>query len=286
MIRGPGRHNRPYREWMTVDSVRPRHRFRRSAAAVLLAVAGLLALNGVALGATPAGLEQAQLASGVAPPRLAYRLDLSTDGYYIGQYTYLQCVGASVEMMRNMVLGQADHSAALQHLLFTRARQWSRYSGDGGADPFGWAAVLTFTSAGPYAAYGGRTAADTIHALARAMALSGRPVGVTVWYGSHAWVISGITATDDPARTDDFSVLTIAVTDPLWTLAHHHGVLAPSTWLTVAQFSRYFQRYHDPKRSPAIEGRYVAILPVPTSNEVAAAIRRPSQSLGTPVPLH
>ncbi len=267
---------------MTVDQARPRHRFRRSAAAVLLALGGLIALNGVALGATPAGLSQAQLASGVAPPRMAFRLDLSTSGYYVGQYNYVQCVGASVEMMRNMVLGQADHSAWMQHLLFTRARQWSRYSGDGGADPYGWAAVLTFTSAGPYAAYGGRTAGDTVHALAKAMAISGRPVGVTVWHGSHAWVVSGITATDDPARTDAFTVLTIAVTDPLWTLAHHHGVLAPSTWLTVAQFNTYFQPYHDPKRSPGIEGRYVAVVPVPTSNELAAAIRRPIQSLEAP----
>lgn len=267
---------------MTVDQSRPRRRFRRSAAAVLLALGGLIALNGVALGATPGGTSRAQLASGAGAPPLAYRLDLSTDDYYVGQFNYVQCVGASVQMMRNMIFGQADHSASMQQVLFARARHWSRYTGDGGADPFGWAADLTFSPAGPYAAYGGQTAANTIHALAKAMALSRRPVGVTVWRGSHAWVISGITSTDDPTRTDFFTVLTIAVTDPLWTLAHHHGVLAPSTWLTVAQFDKYFQPYHDPKRSPGIEGRYVAVVPVPTSNELAAAIRRPIQSLEAP----
>jgi len=243
----------------------------------LLAVSSILAFSGSALAADPVATP--------APPRLSYLTDLATPGSYVGQYNYVQCVGAAVQMMRNMVLDTADHSPYMQHLLWYRARHWSKYSGDGGADPFGWAAVLTFTSAGPYRVYAGRSVADTLHAIARAMALSSRPVGVTVWRGSHAWVISGVTATNDPARTDAFTVLKVSVTDPLWTLLRGRGgIHAPSTWLTVAQFSAAFLPYHDASRNRAIEGRYVAILPVPTVSELTLTSGRSVFTFGAATP--
>ena len=252
-------------------------RAARSASIVLLALSSVLAFSGSALAADPVPTS--------ASPRLSYLSDLATPGSYVGQYNYVQCVGAAVQMMRNMILDTSDHSAYLQHLLWYRARHWSKYSGDGGADPFGWAAVLTFTSAGPYRVYAGRSVADTLHAIARAMALSSRPVGVTVWRGSHAWVISGVTATNDPARTDSFTVLKVSVTDPLWTLLHgRHGIHAPSTWLTVAQFSAAFLPYHDASRNRAIEGRYVAILPVPTVSELTLTNGRPVFSFSADAP--
>jgi hypothetical protein len=262
------------------DPGRP-SQLRRAAAVGLLALSGILAFNGVVLAGDLNVPSSSSLPGAVAPPRLSYLTDLSTTGSYVGQFNFVQCVGASVQMMRNIVLGQSDHSAYMQHLLWYRARHWSKYNGDGGADPYGWATVLTFTSAGNYRIYAGRSVADTLHAVARAIAQSGRPVGVTVWRGTHAWVISGVTATNDPAKTDDFTVLTVSVTDPLWTLLHgRRGILAPATWLTVAQFRSAFLPYHDPRRDPAIEGRYVAILPVPTATELALAVGRPVLTFG------
>lgn len=263
------------------DSVPGRRiRFSRALAAGLLALSAIIAFSGSAFAADPS--PSPSPAPVVAPPRLLYLSDLATTGSYVGQYNYLQCVGAAVQMMRNMILDQANHSASLQHWLWSKARGWSRYTGDGGADPYGWTAVLSNTGAGPYQIYAGQSVADTLHAAARAMAVSGRPVGVTVWRGTHAWVISGITATNDPAKTDDFTVLTVSVTDPLWTLLRHRrGVLAPSTWLTVAQFGVAFLPYHDPRRDPKIEGHYVAILPVPTVSELALGRGRPVLTFGT-----
>lgn len=261
-----------YRELMTECYPRRASRLRRAAAVALLALSGIVAFNGVALATDARAGSTPELATALAPPRLSYMINLATPGSYVGQYTYVECVGASVQMMRNMILGQSDHSAYNQYLLWNRARQWSKYDSDGGADPYGWASVLNFRGAGPYQIYSGASVADTVHALARAMALSGRPVGVTVWRGSHAWVVSGVTATDDPARTDAFTVLTVSVTDPLWTLrGPGRGIISPSTWMTVAQFGSAFLPYHDPRRDPAIEGRYIAIVPVPTSSELAVA---------------
>ena len=279
----PRRHAEPYPDVMTDSDPGRRIRFSRAALAGLLALSAIIAVSGTALAADPRPASSP--APVLAPPRLSYLSDLATPGSYVGQFNYLQCVGAAVQTMRNIILDQSDHSASLQRLLWSRARLWSKYNGDGGADPYGWAAVLSNTSARLYQVYAGRSVADTLHAAARAMALSGRPVGVTVWRGTHAWVISGITATNDPAKTDNFTVLTVSVSDPLWTLlGHRPGVVAPSTWLTVAQFGAAFTPYHDPRRSPAIEGRYVAVLPVPTISELAVVSGRPILNFGTTGP--
>src|SRR4029077_8433600 len=43
-----------------------------------------------------------------------------------------------------------------------------------------------------------------------------KPVGLLMWAGRHAWVMSGFEATADPARTSDFRVTRAIVLDPLY----------------------------------------------------------------------
>ena len=176
--------------------------------------------------------------------------DLATPGSYVGQFNYYQCVAASIQIMRNMIFGETDHSAVTQHSIWIRSRALSKYNGDGGADPYGWSRYLTQSGhrlPDLRRHVGGRH----LHAAARAMAQSGRPAGITVYSGGHAWVLNGIQATNNPALTDDFTVLSVSVIDPLWTLSKGgSGTLAPSTWLTVAQLSSRFTPYHDPRKAP------------------------------------
>jgi hypothetical protein len=235
-------------------------RLGRATAALLLAGVALATFSGAALadGAT------------AAPPRLPWMRNLATPGTYVGQYTYLQCVAASIQMMRNMIRDQADHSAATQHSLWLQSRALSLYNGDGGADPYGWSRELS-AGGSAYQIYAGTSLDDALHDLARTVAQSGRPGGITVYSGGHAWVIAGITATNNPALTDDFSVISVAVLDPLWTTSKGGpGTIAPGTWLTVAQLKSKFTPYHDPRRAPPLEGRYVAIVPIPTPAELAS----------------
>ncbi len=247
------------------DSARPGRSRRTALAALVLAVAGIAAVNGSALAAAPALTP----ADSTVPARMDYLRDLATPGFYVGQYTYLQCVAASIQMMRNIILDETDYSPATQHSIWRQSRALSVYTGDGGADPYGWSRIMAPLGLGLYRIYGGTTMVDTIHAAARALAQSGRPVGLTVYSGGHAWVLSGVTATRDPAVTDDFTVLTVSISDPLWALSHHApGTKAPSTWLTMAQLKAAFTPYHDPRRAPSIEGRYVAIVPIPTDAEL------------------
>ncbi len=49
---------------------------------------------------------------------------------------------------------------------------------------------------------------------ARQMRFTGKPVGLLVWRGAHAWVMSGFKATADPAYTDDFEVTAVWIEDP------------------------------------------------------------------------
>lgn len=45
---------------------------------------------------------------------------------------------------------------------------------------------------------------NALRKAAHMMRKTGKPVGIVVWRGAHAWVMSGFTATADPALTVDF----------------------------------------------------------------------------------
>ena len=45
---------------------------------------------------------------------------------------------------------------------------------------------------------------------------TGRPVGLVMWKGRHAWVMSGFTSDADPRAGDDFDVTGVRVLDPLY----------------------------------------------------------------------
>ena len=62
----------------------------------------------------------------------------------------------------------------------------------------GWAAGLTIEGGGAYMLVGTTTLDEALLAAAKAIAETGRPVGLLVWRGRHAWVMSGFRATGDP----------------------------------------------------------------------------------------
>jgi len=169
------------------------------------------------------------LASAVAgcpqPARAApdYEFDLYRPGDFVSQTNLVQCVGASMQMMINLVSARDDRSAATQRRLWQLARELGpprppdRPRGRG-ASVEGWAAALNQLDQGPYAVVGYPSMADALYIAARAMRRTGRPVGLLVWGGRHAWVMSGFRATADPAVTDDFRVTGAIVLDPLFPL--------------------------------------------------------------------
>ena len=87
-----------------------------------------------------------------------------------------------------------------------------------GVDPAGWAAGLRHYVDSRY-----RLVASTSFDArsARRSRTSGRPTcrsAITVSHGNHAWVLTGFSATADPATTSRFTVTSVRVVGPLWGL--------------------------------------------------------------------
>jgi hypothetical protein len=155
-------------------------------------------------------------------PTGPFRIDLADGNDFVAQTSYVQCVGASMQMMLN-IMGGTDRSARTQIRLQALARGLSGPTRAGfqrkGASVAGWTSGLNQLGAGPYRLAGVDTLDEALRLAARSIRETGKPVGLLVWAGRHAWVMSGFEATADPRVTDDFRVTRAIVLDPL----HPHG---------------------------------------------------------------
>jgi hypothetical protein len=211
------------------------------------------------------------VAPGPAGAATRFTLDVSHRGDFVAQTNFVQCVGASMQMMLNMIEPGRDRSASTQLRLQRLARAWSGSRPDGrqrqGASVRGWAAGLNILGAGPYRLVGTTTLGEAVRTAAKAIAVSGRPVGLLVWRGRHAWVMSGFTATADPRATDDFRVLRAIVHDPLY--PHGSAIWGPSPSpgeaISIAALGRQFVPRRMTNRfgglPSTLGGKYVLVVP-------------------------
>jgi hypothetical protein len=227
------------------------------------------------------------LAAAVAPvgtdAASRHTVDVADRADFVAQTNFVQCVGASMQMMLNMIEPGRDRSARTQRRLQDLARAWSGPRPDGGerqgASVRGWASGLNLLGAGPYRLAGEKTLQAALRTAAQAIAETGKPVGLLVWRGRHAWVMSGFTSTADPLVTNDFEVTRAIVHDPLYP----HGSDAwgpspsPGESLTLREVGRQFvprrmsTRWIGPRSS--LGGKYVLVLPYePDLSAFAAAI--------------
>jgi len=212
-----------------------------------------------------------------------YTLELHRQGDFVPQTNLVQCVGASMQMMINIMAPRNDRTPATQLRLWRLARALGPRRAPGirrgkGASPVGWARGLDQLGYGPYAAVGFPTLAAATTSAARAIRLTGKPVGILVWAGRHAWVMTGFRATADPLRTNAFRVTQVTVMDPLYPLdsATWGTSNPPGTRLSVARFGRSFVPRRAFIRPSPLDGKYVLVLPVfsfvPRAVERAIAI--------------
>ena len=200
-----------------------------------------------------------------------YTRDVSSRADFVAQTNFVQCVGASMQMMLNMIEPGRDRTARTQRRLQNLARAWSGPRPGGGdrqgASVRGWAAGLNIEGGGPYMLVGEDSLQSALRTAARAIAETGRPVGLLVWRGRHAWVMSGFTATADPRKTDDFNVTRAMIHDPLY--PHGSSVWGPSPSpgeaLTVKEVGRQFVRRRNNTRwigqNSALGGKWVLVMP-------------------------
>lgn len=198
-----------------------------------------------------------------------FAIDLYRRGDFVPQATVEWCVPAAMLTMMNVIDDDRKRSRPGQRWLNRTARSLSspRLVGPG-SEPEGWARTLDRLGYGPYRVVARPTRAKALATAARALRFTGRPVGLLVWRGSHAWVMTGFEASADPAWTDDFRVTRVRISDPWYPRARAAWGRPPrpDTRMSAAGLAKVFLRWRRPAvRYAELDGRYVLVLPVPGS---------------------
>lgn len=200
-----------------------------------------------------------------APAPEPFALNLYQEGDFVPQYTFDWCVAASIQMAHNLIdatRGSTWTDPAQQGELWEMARARSSNSFNG-ANPLGWAQVLTEVGMGPYSVVSIPDYEDALQAAARAINDTGRPVGLVMWRGRHAWVMSGFESVGDPNIFPEFAVTGIRVQDPLY--PHGSGQWgpspAPNSLLTPAELATQFVAREPRRWSSDLPAGYFLVLP-------------------------
>lgn len=244
------------------DDLRRRaRRAPRRLVGIAVLVLGLAALApGVALGASP-------------PPG-SQTVDVYRPGVFSMQATWTWCTAASVQIMRNILVGATDRSAARQQQYFDFMRAANRYQRPAhrGVDPQGFLAGLQrFVDPG-YALVATPTFDAAVHSSVTQLRRTGEPVALIVAAGRHAWVLTGFTATADPALTADFRVLSVRVVGPLYGRQSIDGYDSPpDTSISYAALRQFLLPYRFRFSATPWTGTYVTFQPMraPSSRGVS-----------------
>jgi hypothetical protein len=201
------------------------------------------------------------------PRRGPFEMNLYRPGDFVHQQTKDWCVAGSAQTMLNIIRsGRPNRSASYQRQLYVRGRRLSPKGklGPIGVDLLGWARLLESAGHGPYVVDGAGSRYAAVKKAAKALRMTGRPVGFAVWRGAHSWVMSGFKATADPAQTRDFEVTAVYIQDvwypyvsTIWGASRKPNSLVP-----VSRLREDFLPYQRPLfRHPDRDGRFMLVMP-------------------------
>jgi hypothetical protein len=210
------------------------------------------------------------------PRRGPFSMNLYRNGDFVHQQNKNWCVAGSTQTMMNIMdSGQPNKSAGFQQKLYNEGRRLTHNQSkltSIGVDLSGWSDLLSTNDYGRYGIDGRATRRGAIRTAAKALRETGRPVGLVVWRGAHSWVMSGFTATADPAFTDDFEVKTVFIQDvwypyvsSIWGASR-----PPNSSVPVAKLAEDYLPYRRPAhRWPKRDGKFMLILPALPNGTVA-----------------
>jgi hypothetical protein len=193
-------------------------------------------------------------------------LDLYRPGVFATQRTFDWCLPAAVEMVLNIVDGRSVSSYAEQAAFYEygRAHLYTDYPVPG-MDPTSTIALLA-SQGQDYGDYRGASLDAMEREAVTQLRRTGKPVILYVEKGVHAWVLSGFTATADPAVTDAYTITSFSVLGPLWpTERYHLGYydLPPDTKLSPSSFAAAVGGpFHERTRRVPWEGWFVLTEPL------------------------
>ncbi len=209
-------------------------------------------------------------------------MDLYFRSGYAHQIDNRTCTAASVAMMLNFT---ARHDLNLYQMSILRYEQTHDVLNDAiqrGSDALGWSRALTYFSTksgkGSFV-YNWKAYNSEYEALKRAakqIAITHKPVGLAIWHGGHAVVMTGFEATGDP-RKGSFKLTHVWISDPYG--AHHRRFTAKGSPLDI-----YLQRDATRKFNRAWYGKFVIVIPrTPTPTPTPTPDPTPSPT-PTPTP--
>jgi hypothetical protein len=196
-------------------------------------------------------------------------MNLYRDGF-VTEYEAIWCVPAAMMTMINIIdRKHQDTSRATQKRLYDLGQRLSSKKLDGdGVEPEGWAAALNEDGYGPYGVYIAQTRRMAIHVAAKAVRMTGKPVGLVTWRGAHSWVVSGFKATADPAFTNNFEVTAVYIED-VWypRISSIWGASSPpNTLVPVDRLDQDFLPFYRPTVAyPGKDGNFLVIEPLVSS---------------------
>ena len=203
-------------------------------------------------------------------PLEPFAMNLYQEGDFAPQLTFEWCVAASAQIAWNLVMPDTRSAYADQQTLWEQARDLSS-NPFRGADPGGWAQLLTDIGLGPYELVSIPDYEEALRVAASALRETGRSVGLVMWRGRHAWVMNGFESMGDPSVRPDFDVTGIYVLDPLY--PYGSGTWGPSPepnqLLTPEELAKQFVFREKRSWSSDIPAGFLLVLPRPT--EVAAS---------------
>jgi hypothetical protein len=206
--------------------------------------------------------------AGASPRSVPETFDVYRPGVYSEQATWTWCTAASVQIMRNILLAETDHSSAHQQQFFDDMRASNRYqlAGHRGVDPEGFLAGLRHFVSPAYALVVSPTFDAAVRSAVTQLRLTGKPVALIVAAGRHAWVLTGFTATADPARTTDFQVASVRIVGPLYGRQSINGYDSPpDTSISYAALRRFLLPYRFPFAATPWTSRYLTFQAIRTT---------------------
>ena len=197
-----------------------------------------------------------------------FTMDLYKPGDFVGELKDTWCVPAAMQTSMNIMNVYPDTTADTQGKLYDLA--YSIAGGTyGGADPIGWAGALTQLGYGKYSVGSKAKIGDAITTVVKQIRKTQRPAGLLVWYGWHSWVVSGFTATADPATATSFTVLSLRIEDVwyprhsnLWNKDRAGYSRPPDSDVAVGLLPQDYRVWHQGKIIAGREGLYVFVIPV------------------------
>ena len=253
----------------------------RAPATMALALALTLAV-GTALGASASGVTASSRTAetadrGAGATALAPwtgGVNLYRSGVFTTQKSWLWCTAAGIQIVRNIVERDNDHSTSAQRRYFDWMRKRNRYDlpESAGVDPQGWTAGLRHFIDDRYRLVASRSFDAGLRSAAANLRRTGLPVALTVANGGHGWILTGFEATADPLMTDDFDVTSVRVVGPLFGRQSKNGYdMPPDTKLGTDRLRRFFTAWRYAPLPMVWDGKYVSMQPVAKNHKPPVA---------------